>query len=691
MRIINFSKKTEINMQMMKKMFFTGLSLMLIDASTQAQQHALMNTSASPYAKLQSVDMGAVSWTDGFWAERFQVCKDSMIPQLWKVYTTADISHAYKNFEIAAGLDTGSHMGPSFHDGDFYKTLEAVASMYASTKDKKLDLMMDKAIATIAKSQRNDGYIYTKAMIEQRKTGVQNQFEDRLSFEAYNIGHLMTAACVHYRATGKRNLMDVAIKATDYLYKFYKSVSPTLARNAICPAHYMGVVEMYRTLGDKKYLELARHLIDIKGKIEDGTDDNQDRIPFRLQQKAMGHAVRANYLFAGVADVYAETGDKTLLDQLDKMWNDVTEHKMYVTGGCGSVYDGVSPDGTSYNPTEVQKIHQAYGRDYQLPNFTAHNETCANIGNVLWNWRMLQLSGDAKYADVMELALYNSVLSGISLDGKKFLYTNPLSYSDDLPFKQRWSKDRVEYIGLSNCCPPNVVRTISEISNYAYSISNEGVWLNLYGGSNLTTQLKDGSSLKLTQTTSYPWNGKIEIDLDKTSSKPFSVFLRIPGWASGATLLVNGKPVDVKLTSGTYAEVNRAWKKGDKIILTLPMETQLIESNPLVEETRNQIAVKRGPVVYCVESVDMPDKESIFALNIPSSVKFTPKLTSFENSSLMSLEGEAMVVKKASWKNQLYKKIDADKPLMTKIKLVPYYSWGNRGHSEMTVWMPFSR
>jgi len=691
MRIINFSKKTEINKQMMMKLFFIGIVLMLIGANIQAQQHALMNTSASPYAKLQSVDMGAVSWTDGFWAERFQVCKDSMIPQLWKVYTTAGISHAYKNFEIAAGLDTGSHMGPSFHDGDFYKTLEAVASMYASTKDKKLDEMMDKAIATIAKSQRNDGYIYTKAMIEQRKTGVQNQFEDRLSFEAYNIGHLMTAACVHYRATGKRNLMDVAIKATDYLYKFYKSASPTLARNAICPAHYMGVVEMYRTLGDKKYLELARHLIDIKGKIEDGTDDNQDRIPFRLQQKAMGHAVRANYLFAGVADVYAETGDKTLLDQLDKMWNDVTEHKMYVTGGCGSVYDGVSPDGTSYNPTEVQKIHQAYGRDYQLPNFTAHNETCANIGNVLWNWRMLQLSGDAKYADVMELALYNSVLSGISLDGKKFLYTNPLSYSDDLPFKQRWSKDRVEYIGLSNCCPPNVVRTISEISNYAYSISKEGVWLNLYGGSNLTTQLKDGSSLKLTQTTSYPWNGKIEIDLEKTSSKPFSVFLRIPGWASSATLLVNGKPIDVKLTSGTYAEVNRTWKKGDKIVLTLPMETELIESNPLVEETRNQIAVKRGPVVYCVESVDMPDKESIFALNIPSSIKFTPKLTSFENSSLMSLEGEAMVVKKASWKNQLYKKIDADKPLMTKIKLVPYYSWGNRGHSEMTVWMPFSR
>lgn len=673
----------------MKKTFACFFSLAFA-LSANAQNKALVNTSLSPYAKLHGVNMGDVQWTSGFWGERFNVAKESMVPQLWKVYTSADISHAYRNFEIAAGLAEGNHDGPSFHDGDFYKTIEAVASLYASTKDKKLDEMMDKVIETIAKSQREDGYIYTKAMIDQRKTGVKNQFEDRLSFEAYNIGHLMTAGCVHYRATGKKNLLNVAIKATDYLYKFYKQASPTLARNAICPSHYMGVVEMYRTLGDKRYLELAKHLIDIKGEIEDGTDDNQDRIPFRKQEKVTGHAVRANYLYAGVADVYAETGDQTLISQLHKMWNDVTQHKMYITGGCGSLYDGVSPDGTVYEPPIVQKVHQAYGRDYQLPNFTAHNETCANIGNVLWNWRMLQLEGDAKYADVMELALYNSVLSGISLDGKRFLYTNPLSYSDNLPFKQRWSKERVEYIKLSNCCPPNTVRTIAEVSNYAYSISDKGVYVNLYGSNNLSTKLEDGSVIKLTQQTEYPWEGRVAITVSESKKSPFSIFMRIPGWANSAKVSINGKSVNADIKSGQYLELNRNWKKGDQIVLNLPMEADLIESHPFVEETRNQIVVKRGPIVYCAESVDMPTNVSVFSITVPSTIKLNPKKVKIDNSDIVALEGEAILADN-NWNNTLYKKV-SDEKQSVKLKLIPYYAWGNRGHtSEMTTWIPFSR
>ncbi len=676
---------------MNKKIYISLLAGFLALNSSYAQTKAMVNTAASPYAKLKSLDMGAVNWTNGFWAERFQVCKESMVPQLWKVYTSADISHAYRNFEIAAGLEKGNHKGPSFHDGDFYKTLEAVASLYASTKDEQLNKMMDEAIATIAKSQREDGYIYTKAMIEERNTGIRNQFQDRLSFEAYNIGHLMTAACIYYRATGKRSLLNVAVKATDYLYNFYQKASPTLARNAICPSHYMGVIEMYRTLGDKRYLELAKHLIDIKGKIDDGTDDNQDRIPFREQKKVMGHAVRANYLYAGVADVYAETGDATLMSQLDKMWHDVTQHKMYITGGCGSLYDGVSPDGTSYNPTEVQKIHQAYGRDYQLPNFTAHNETCANIGNVLWNYRMLQLSGEAKYADVIELALYNSVLSGISLDGKRFLYTNPLSYSDALPFKQRWSKDRVEYISLSNCCPPNTVRTLAEVSNYAYSVSDKGIWINLYGANELKTALKDGSSLLVSQETVYPWNGDIKLTVKESSKNPFSFFLRIPGWASKASIMVNGKALETPATPGTYAEINRKWKKGDVISLNIPMEAELIAANPLVEENRNQIAVKRGPVVYCAESVDMPQGTSVFSLTIPASAQFKAVPLQFADSKMMALEADVKMVKAQNWTNQLYQKINTQTE-QVKVKLIPYYAWGNRGHvAEMSVWLPLSR
>ncbi|WP_207425269.1 glycoside hydrolase family 127 protein [Pedobacter sp. SYSU D00535] len=676
----------------MNRIFAKG-SIALFAASValgaQAQEKSLVNTSKSPYAKLQSVNMDEVTWTDGFWADRFKVARESMVPNMWRIYNDAEISHAFKNFQIAAGLDTGSHKGPSFHDGDYYKTLEAVASMYAATRDKRLDEMMDKAIAVIAKSQREDGYIYTKAMIDQRKTGEKNQFQDRLSFEAYNIGHLMTAACVHYRATGKTNLMNVAKKATDYLYRFYKQASPTLARNAICPSHYMGTVEMYRTTRDPRYLELAKNLIDIKGKINDGTDDNQDRIPFREQKKAMGHAVRANYLYAGVADVYAETGDETLINTLNLMWDDVTSHKMYITGGCGSLYDGVSPDGTSYNPTEVQKIHQAFGRDYQLPNHTAHNETCANIGNVLWNWRMLQLSGEAKYADVMELALYNSVLSGISLDGKNFLYTNPLAFSDELPFKQRWSKDRVPYIGLSNCCPPNVVRTIAQIASYAYSVSDKGLWLHLYGGNKLSTKLKDGSKLSLTQETGYPWNGNINLTIKETSAKPYSLFLRIPGWASSAKVLVNGKAVDAAVKPGSYAELNRKWKKGDKVELVLPMEAKLVEANPLVEETRNQVAVKRGPVVYCLESQDLPNLD-ITNVVVPATISLQPKPITIDGAQVMSLEGVAKSVEPKDWKNTLYREVStADKT--TSIRLIPYFAWGNRGHAEMSVWLPVSR
>ncbi|WP_183559042.1 aceric acid hydrolase [Mucilaginibacter sp. SP1R1] len=659
-----------------------------------AQTKALVNTSKSTFAQLSSVDMGDVTWTNGFWADRFKVCRDSMIPNLWRIYTDPKISHAYRNFEIAAGLDTGSHEGPPFHDGDFYKLFEAVASMYASTHDPELDVLMDKTILVIAKAQRKDGYIHTPTIIEERKnSGKEKAFNDRLNFETYNLGHLMTAACVHYRATGKTTLLKIAVKATDYLYNFYNTASPELARNAICPSHYMGVVEMYRTTHDPKYLELAKNLINIRGLMENGTDDNQDRIPFRQQTQAMGHAVRANYLFAGAADVYAETGDTTLMHTLNLMWNDVVNRKMYITGGCGALYDGVSPDGTSYDHNKVQKVHQAYGRDYQLPNFTAHKETCANIGNVLWNWRMLQITGKAQYADVMELALYNSVLSGISLSGRDFLYTNPLSYSDDLPFNQRWSKDRVGYIKLSNCCPPNVVRTISEISDYTYSISNKGLWFNLYGGNTLSTQLRDGTPVKLTQTTNYPWDGKITIRLDDVpGNKAFSIFLRIPGWCNGASIKIGGKPApQLDTTPGTYAQLNAVWHKGMVIELNLPMPVTMMEANPLVEETRNQVAVKRGPVVYCLESADLPKGQKVFNIALSAQNELKPEMIRINNSDIMSLTGKADVRDEGNWKNQLYKQISVPKQNAIDLRLIPYYAWGNRGHVDMETWIPLDR
>lgn len=672
----------------MKKICVALIFASLFCSHAFAQEKSLTNTSKSSFAKLYSVNLADVQWTKGFWAERFQVCKDSMVPNMWRLYNDPNISHAFENFKIAAGIDTGSHKGPSFHDGDYYKTLEAVASLYAVTKDKRLDEKMDGAIDVIGKSQRSDGYLYTKNVIEQKKTGDKKQFESRLSFEAYNIGHLMTAACVHYRATGKTSLLDIAKKASDYLYRFYDTASAETARNAICPSHYMGLVEMYRTTGDKRYEQLAKKLIDIRG-VSMGSDDNSDRYPFRDMPEVQGHAVRANYLFAGAADLYTENGDTSLLSTLNRLWDDVVNHKMYITGGCGALYDGVSNDGTSYNPNDVEKLHQAYGRKYQLPNLTAHNETCANIGNLLWNWRMLQATGDAKYADVLETALYNSVLSGISLNGKNFLYTNPLGYSDDMPFQQRWSKDRVPYIALSDCCPPNVVRTVAEVSNYLYSLSDEGLYVHLYGGNRLTTTWK-GAAVNIVQTTDYPWSGKIKFTVAEVP-KNLSLFLRIPSWAEGATILVNGKLYSGGVKANTYTKITSAWKKGDVIELNLPMEAKLIEANPLVEETRAQVAVKRGPVVYCLESADVPAGKNPFEFGLPVTAKFTAEPITIDGANMVSLKTAARLIDDGSWKDKLYKEVSQKRAPSVPVRLIPYFAWGNRGHAEMTVWLPVSR
>lgn len=670
------------------KLPFTTLCTIAATAFAMAQNKGITNTTNSPYAKVYSPNITDVRWTGGFWGDRFRVAKETMVPQLWKTYTDPNISHSFRNFEIAAGLETGNFKGPSFHDGDFYKTFEAVASLYASTKDPELDALMEKAIAVMAKAQREDGYVYTKAIIEQKKTGSAKLFDDKLSFEAYNFGHLMTAACVHNRATGKTNLLDIAKKSADFLIGFYKVATPEQARNALCPAHYMGLTELYRTTNEKKYLELVKYLINIKGTTE-GTDDNQDRIPFRQQTVAMGHAVRGTYLYAGVADVYAETGEDSLMRSLNLIWDNLTQRKMYVTGACGALFDGVSPYGTSYKPNDVQKTHQAFGRDFQLPNLSAHNETCANIGNVLFNWRMFALTGDARYTDVVELALYNSVLSGISLSGDKFFYTNPLAASNDFPYQLRWMGGRIPYIRISNCCPPNTVRTITEVSDYAYSLSDNAVWCNLYGSSQLQTTLKNGQAVALKQESSYPWNGNVTLTVEQFPAESFGLKLRLPSWCTEAKLLINGKVTTYTSERG-YVTIQRTWKKGDVIQWNMAMPTELLESNPLVEENRNQVAVKRGPIVYCLESPDMPTSTRVFDVAIPSSATFKPVATQLENSPITVLETNGVLVNDKNWEKQLYRPLSQPKKTVP-LKLIPYYAWANRGQSEMTIWVPVVR
>ncbi len=665
------------------------LSLSLFTNVLSAQEKALTNTTNSKFAKLQSTNIGDVHWTGGFWAERFEVCKNSMVPHMMGCYLDDEISHAYKNFEIAAGLDTGSHVGPPFHDGDFYKMLEAEIMVYAITKDAEQEKQIDEIIAMIGKAQREDGYIHTPTSInELQNPDKKHEFNERLDFETYNMGHLMTAACIHYRATGKTQLLKIAEKATDFLYDFYKRASTELARNAICPSHYMGVVEMYRTTKKPKYLELAENLIKIRSLVENGTDHNQDRIPFNQQTKAEGHAVRANYLYAGVADVYAETGEDSLMIALKNIWHDLVERKMYITGGCGALYDGVSPNGTSYDPASIQQVHQAYGADYELPNISAHNESCANIGNLLWNWRMFQITGDAMYTDIMETVMYNSLLAGVSLDGTKYFYTNPLCVAHELSDDLRWSKDREPYISYCNCCPPNTIRTIAEIQEYAYSLSDKMLWVNFYGSNELKTG-KD-SEIRIKQETNYPWEGYIKITVEKLPSD-YTVCLRIPAWAKQAEIKINGESISSKIKAGNYAEVKNSWEKGDVIELYLPMKTVLTEANPLVEETRNQVAVKRGPVVYCLESPDVEKGKRIFDYKIPSDIKFQAKKTKIADASLVVLEGDLITSSPSNWKNKLYREVSNLPVEKTKIRLIPYYAWDNRGASEMTVWISYAQ
>ncbi|WP_418262441.1 aceric acid hydrolase [Flavobacterium faecale] len=655
-----------------------------------AQNKGLVANSNSPYSKLQSVNLQDVQWTGGFWKEQFDIETKNTLPYMWDLYHDEKVTHAYANFEIAAGLRKGSFKGPSFHDGDFYKIFEGMAATYAVTKDEKLNKQMDQAIALLVKVQRKDGYLHTPVLIEERwGTLGPEELKKQLGFEKYNMGHLMTAACVHYRSTGKSNFLNVAKGVADFLYDFYKKASPDLARNAICPSHYMGIVEMYRTTKNPKYLELANNLIDIRGTTNDGTDDNQDRIPFRQQTTAMGHAVRANYLYAGVADLYAETGEKKLLENLESIWEDVVYRKMYITGACGALYDGVSPDGTSYDPTVVQKIHQAYGRPYQLPNATAHTETCANIGNVLWNWRMLQITGEAKYADIVELALYNSVLSGISLEGKEFCYNNPLNVSMDLPFHQRWGNEREGYIALSNCCAPNVTRTIAEVSNYAYSFVKGGLYVNLFGSNYLHATTLEGEKIDIEQQTNYPWDGKITIKINKAPKEAYTFFLRIPGWSQGVAVTVNGINIDETLSSATYYRLAQKWKKGDVIELDIPMPVELLQANPLVEETKNQVAVKRGPVLYCLESNQLSDNKSVNEVFLDVNSQFTTDFTSIAGRKLMGITASTFIDTTTNWNKKLYQPLSRKILKPQTVKLIPYFAWGNQQKGEMSVWFAY--
>lgn len=644
----------------------------------------IVNNTNSPHVKLKSIDIGDCRWTEGFWADKWRTAEKVMIPYMGTLLK-GDIGHGYNNFKIAAGLKEGEHKGFWWHDGDFYKWMEASVYIYAINKDEQIINELDEIIEVIGMAQQGDGYLSTPIIIRDDI----KPFSNRRYHELYNSGHLLTSACIHHRVTGKTNFLDIAIKHANYLYDLFTPVPDHLKRFGFNQTQIMGLVELYRTTKDKRYLALAEQFINLRGtyKIDDDEttkgypigDMVQERVPLREETEAVGHAVLALYYYAGAADVYAETGEKALLDALDRLWENVTHKKMYVTGAVGQTHYGRS--------SRLDKIEEGFIDEYMMPNMTAYNETCANICNSMFNYRMLTLSGDSKHGDIMELVLHNSGLSGIGIEGRDYYYSNPLRKIDGALDYENMNvefPERQPYLKCF-CCPPNLVRTIAKSPGWAYSKSENGIAVNLYGGNTLETTLLDGSEIKLSQKSDYPWDGTVQITIEESKSEPFEMLLRIPAWAKGSKVTINGQPVE-NIVAGSFARIERKWSVGDVVSLEMPMEVKFIEGHPRIEEVRNQVAIKRGPIVYCLESPDLPKETTITDVYISGSKELKPKFQTDLFGGVTTIETEVMIRKDTL--TDMYNEVS--KPILEPFRtnFIPYYAWSNRGQGEMTVFMP---
>ncbi|HET8896470.1 MAG TPA: beta-L-arabinofuranosidase domain-containing protein, partial [Protaetiibacter sp.] len=650
----------------------------------------------SPHAPLQHLGAANARWVSGFWGDITARTREVTVPGMWQSLRDPAISPGLRNFRLAAGLEEGEHTGPPFMDGDLYKWLEAAIAELEVSPDPALTDTVESVAALIASVQREDGYVHTPTLIAARHHQNALALADRFHFETYNLGHLITTGVRHFEVTGSTTLLDAAKGAARFLENLATNEPVELARSAICPSHYMAVIDLYRATHDEQYLRLAEAFVRVRDDFQGG-DDNQDRLPVRDQKVVAGHAVRANYLYAGLADIVAETGDAELQGVLEDLWSDVVDTKLYVTGGCGALYDGASPDGDPWQE-EISRIHQAYGRAYQLPQTTAHAESCANIGMILWSERMLALTGEARYADVIEQIAYNALLASISLDGTRYFYTNALRQVRDLPYPLRMPGDtgqhpvpapppsdarlRETYLSCF-CCPPNIARTLARFHERAASVSSNGLYVHQYGGSSIRFALPDGRNLALREISDYPWNGRIEFTVEEAAGGGMPLHLRVPGWSKDAALTVNGAPTAIA-DPGGYATIDREWLVGDVVMLDLPMPVRMLRAHRLAEEATNQVAVQRGPIVYAVESADLPEGVHLEQAALRRGAVLTPVEGEVAGARVVALEGEIAVLPPAS--EALYDDVDAAAVGAASVRLIPYFAWGNRGPSEMSVW-----
>ncbi len=637
----------------------------------------LVDTSKSPYAAVTPVGSGDVSWTAGFWKDATDTCNVKTVPHLRRMFEAPEISHVVENFRICANPeDTRGHSGTDFGDGDFYKWMESAMYAAAANHDQKLFDEIEEYVQLIGRAQLPDGYISTKQIIAERN-GTGKRLGNVNEFEVYNMGHMFTSACVYYRLTGRDSFMKIASKAADYLEQMYHdALEKDEVQTAVCPSHYMGLIEMYRTTGEKRYLDLARTAIEARDHVKNGMDDNQDRLPLKTHRKIVGHAVRATYLYAGVADLYAEEGDGEYLSMLHRVWDNMVSSKIYVTGGVGALYNGASPYGYFFRHNLV---HQAFGYEYQLPNVTAYNETCASLGLVFWAYRMFLIEPKAEYMDILERAMLNVNLAAVSLDGEYFFYENMLRRTKKLDYRLIWRLRRSKYIN-SYCCPPNLARTISQSEEYAYTVSGNQVYLGLYGASEAKLALDD-CAFTLVQKTGYPYDGKIEISAkDVTKAGVCRLMIRVPGWVQDGYVQTlgseqsDGKRILTKEQAGSYIEVPMTPGK-DKVVIYFDMPVRYTTAHPLVEECVNQAAVERGPLVYCIETPDA-DVETLDELMLNLNTDWKLQDYTIENRTVTALEGQ--MYRRPESADGLYRTLDYKGLEPVNVRMIPYFAWDNR-------------
>jgi len=664
----NFGHNEERRMKPKTPLLLLLIAIMHIPSCTKKEQQ-------KDYP-IRPVAFTDVQITDDFWLPRIETNRTVTIPFAFK---KSKETGRIDNFAKAGGLMPGKFEGRRYNDSDVFKIMEGAAYSLALHPDPELEKYMDDLIEMIAAAQEDDGYLYTARTIDPENlppgTGEERWSNLGSSHELYNVGHMFEAAVAHYLATGKRTFLDIAIKNADFIDSVF---GPGKRRGF--PGHQeieIGLVKLYRVTREEKYLKLAKFFLDERGRVEHEKKYSetsefsiydqdwylQTHKPVIEQDEAIGHAVRATYMYSGMADVASLTGDVEYINAIDMIWENVVSKKIYITGGIGSRHEG-----------------EAFGENYELPNATAYNETCASIGNVFWNHRLFLLHGDAKYIDVLERTLYNGMLSGISMSGDLFFYPNPLESDGKYKFNQG-ETTRKPWFDCA-CCPVNVARFVPSIPGYEYAYRDDILYVNLFVqgmgeidlGNNVVT---------VSQHTHYPWDGKVKIVIDPEESAAFSVYVRIPGWSrnepipsnlyshlsentESPTLQVNSESVALDMEKG-YARIHRNWKKGDVIELVLPMPVQKVVSHEMVKDNMGKVALQRGPLVYCLEAVD--NDGQVLDRHIPDEMDFDVESRS-------RLLGGINVL------------ISKEQEGTERIVAIPYFAWSHRGVGEMAVWLP---